>query len=438
MTLSANKQPLTAGDAGKLASCNEFHRLLESQLTRLDASNELAVLMVSLRRSDRLATLLQDAASIAASLQLTERIAAVLRPSDRFIMASEDECWLLLPGLASEQVALLAVHRLLDALRPPVVVFEHTVFVRPCIGVAFASRRREHDAFSASRLLRAADLAQQEARAEHMMFSVSDECAERDDLPAVPENALQSALQNNELTVVYQPKVELASKRAVSVEALVRWPIDHPHAMSATLIIETAERSGLIEPLTLHVFNTVLRQRQEWQRLGLKIDVWVNLSARMLAQRHLPQMLLQILQVWDTPPSAIGFEITESALIHDIDQTTETLFELQRMGFSLAIDDFGTGYSSLAYLRRFPIVELKIDRLFITNMIESRSDHQIVQSIIDLAHNFGLKVVAEGAELTATVPELQRMGCDLVQGFIYARPMPSEQLVGWWREFNRR
>ncbi|MGZ5817404.1 MAG: EAL domain-containing protein, partial [Burkholderiaceae bacterium] len=237
---------------------------------------------------------------------------------------------------------------------------------------------------------------------------------------------------NNSLTVVYQPKITLADGRPASVEALVRWPENDIHEVPTMSLVETAERCGLIESLTMHVLNTVLRERKIWLQHGMDVQVWINLSARLLAQENLPQMLKQVLQVWHVPTSAVGFEITESALIHDLEQTAEILYELQQLGFSLTIDDFGTGYSSLAYLRRFPISELKIDRIFVQGMTHSTPDYQIVKSIIELAHNFGLKVVAEGAEQEETLIELKKLKCDLAQGFIYAKPMATDALIAWW------
>jgi EAL domain-containing protein (putative c-di-GMP-specific phosphodiesterase class I) len=233
----------------------------------------------------------------------------------------------------------------------------------------------------------------------------------------------------------YQPKVALRERKVVSVEALVRWPFDHALQVETTMLIDTAERYGLIELLTMRVLNKVLAQYVAWKNDGLDILIWVNLSARLLSHEQLPQVLARALAIWGVPASSIGLEITESALIHDIEHTTNLLFELKAMGFHLSIDDFGTGYSSLAYLRRFPIDELKIDRMFIHGMTESIQDEQIVQSIIGLAHNFGLPVVAEGVEEERTLKALEELGCDQIQGYLFARPMPGDQLIAWCRDF---
>jgi predicted signal transduction protein with EAL and GGDEF domain len=418
---------------GECASLAAFYAAIEAALASCGESSSVALLVVSLRRSDRIAALLADHQSEQVTLQLLAHIKAILRSKDQFVLAGEDECWLLLPGLPSEALAILAAHRLLAALNPPLMVGKHTVFMRPCVGIACAPLHAQ----SAASLLRAADIAQQNARAANNLFSMAETAEGGGSIPADLPKALSTVLASNALKVVYQPKVDIRTMHVASVEALVRWPNDDAQFVPTDILIEAAERSGLIEPLTLHVLNTALREYAIWKNEGMEIRVWVNLSAKLLSQQQLPQRLSQVLSVWGLPSSVIGFEITESALIHDIEQTTEMLFELRRLGFHLSIDDFGTGYSSLAYLRRFPIDELKIDKIFVQGMAHSIQDKQIVQSIIDLAHNFGLSVVAEGVELPETLPELLALGCDQVQGFIYAKPMAADALLAWWREFNR-
>lgn len=414
-------------------STAEFYGAIVTALAGCGESSSVALLVVSLRRSDRIAALLADHHSNEMTGQLLARINAILRSKDQFVLVGEDECWLLLPGLSSEALAILAAHRLLAALNSPLIAGKHTVFMRPSIGIACAPLHAQ----SATSLLRAADIAQQNARAANDLFAMAEVEQGSSSIPADLPKALSHVLASNALQVVYQPKVDIKTQRVASVEALVRWPNDDAQVVPTAILIEAAERAGLIEPLTLYVLNTALREYAIWKSAGLDIRVWVNLSAKLLNQPQLPQRLSQVLSVWGVPSSAIGFEITESALIHDIEQTTELLFELRRLGFHLSIDDFGTGYSSLAYLRRFPIDELKIDRVFVQGMAHSIQDRQIVQSIIDLAHNFDLSVVAEGVELAETLPELLALGCDQVQGFIYAKPMPADALVAWWREFDR-
>lgn len=414
-------------------SLSDFLLALEQHTDSASEVNMVAVLVLSLHRSDRLSAILEPDYAQATRLALQDRIRPVLRDKDRLVFVSDNECWLLLPQLSSDALAILAVHRLLSALSTPLKTKSHTVFFSPCIGIACAPLH----AANARGLLRAADTAQKNAQLGNLQFLLAPYEA---DVSAAPEDLpreLEQVLDANRLEMRYQPKVELRSGSVASVEALVRWPTDHPRAVATPLLIEVAERCGMIELLTMRVFNKVLQEMVGWRQSGLTILVWINLSAKLLSLEHLPTILSRVLSIWNVPASSIGLEITESAFINDIEHTTNVLFELKELGFHLSIDDFGTGYSSLAYLPRFPIDELKIDRMFIHGMTESLQDRQIVQSIIGLAHNFGLQVVAEGVEQPGTLNELEILGCDQIQGFLFARPMPGDALIGWCQEFNR-
>jgi diguanylate cyclase len=160
----------------------------------------------------------------------------------------------------------------------------------------------------------------------------------------------------------------------------------------------------------------------------------VNLSTRTLVDQELPAVIAQSLRTWDVPASQLTLEITESSMIGDAEQSIEMLNRLKALGVDLSIDDFGTGYSSLAYLKRFPVDELKIDKMFVMGMMKDRGDRQIVRSVIDLAHNFDLRAVAEGVEDAATMDELKRLGCDIAQGFTISRAIPARELGPWLRE----
>ena len=396
------------------------------------AGRVVALLVISLHRSDRIACLLGEPGAAIVTQQLQQRVRAMMRPADRMVMVADDELWLLLPGLRVQAMAALAVSRLLANLEPVFMQDGRSMFIRPCIGMACAPANADQ----ADSLLRAADQARQLARSSHLTHATSTLLGTSGGVPDDIENALRRVLAANALTVAYQPKIDLHTGRVASVEALVRWPANDSQVVPTVLMVETAERAGLIGSLTNLVLNNVLRERSGWAQQGLDMQVWVNLSAQSLAQKELPATLLQSLEVWNVPSSAIGLEITESGLISDIEHTTGILQALRNVGFELAIDDFGTGYSSLAYLRRFPISELKIDRMFVHGMVNSPPDRQIVQSIIDLAHNFNLKVVAEGAEDLDTVAALKSLGCDVVQGYVYAKPMPAEHIPDWVRRFE--
>jgi EAL domain-containing protein (putative c-di-GMP-specific phosphodiesterase class I)/GGDEF domain-containing protein len=424
--------PLPALTA-ELASLSEFLARLECEISRADNGASVAILVLSLRRSDRINALMLPSHAQEARQLFSRRMQPILRDKDKFVFVSEDECWFILPQLASEALAILAVHRLLNELGKPFKVASQTIFFSPSIGIACAPLHGQ----SVVSLLRAADIAQKNAWRDNHQFVLARAIEEHGALPENLLSILEEVLDANRLEMRYQPKVALRERKVVSVEALVRWPADHALKVETTMLIDTAERYGLIELLTMRVLNQVLAQYVAWKNDGLEILVWVNLSARLLSHEQLPQVLARALAIWGVPASSIGLEITESALIHDIEHTTNLLFELKAMGFHLSIDDFGTGYSSLAYLRRFPIDELKIDRMFIHGMTESIQDEQIVQSIIGLAHNFGLPVVAEGVEEERTLKALEQLGCDQIQGYLFARPMPGDRLIAWCRDFHQ-
>ncbi len=413
---------------------SDFMHLVDVELSKANEQHVMALLIVSLQRSDRIQALLQTHYAQIVQQHFCECVHPSLRDKDRFVFATENECWFLLPNLSSEALAVLAVHRLLAALSSPLTIESQTIFFHPTIGIACAPLHAENS----YELVRIADQAKKNAQLNNLRFEMAqiqiDQRSRPDDLP----QAIKAVLDDNALEMRYQPKVDLRSHRIKSVEALVRWPVDHAQVLATNLLIDVAEQYGLIEQLTMQVFNKVLQEVSSWEKKGLHVVVWINLSARLLALPQLPKMLERCLNVWNMPASAIGLEVTESAFIHDIEHTTALLFELKRLGFRLSIDDFGTGYSSLAYLRRFPIDELKIDKLFVQGMSSSQQDKQIVQSIIDLAHNFSLSVVAEGVEHEETLNTLRQMGCDDIQGYYFAHPMRGEQLLGWCEEFHHR
>jgi EAL domain-containing protein (putative c-di-GMP-specific phosphodiesterase class I) len=414
------------------AALDGFLTQLDVEMESVDDNNRVAALIMSLHRSDRLVALLNSEYAETSRLAFIELLNPVLRDKDQFVFVGEDECWFFLPHLSSDALAILAAHRILTALSVPLKIASHTIFFNPNIGIACAPTHTQNSA----NLLRAAEMALKNAQANNLDFYIAEHHFNISATPADLPKALEEVLDANTLELRYQPKIDLRTRRVASVEALVRWPTEHAQTVETSLLIDVAERCGMIELLTMRVFNGVLQDMVVWRQSGVTILVWVNLSAKLLSLEHLPAILSRQLSIWNVPATSIGLEITESAFINDIEHTTNVLFELRELGFHLSIDDFGTGYSSLAYLRRFPIDELKIDRMFVHGMTESIQDRQIVQSIIGLAHNFGLQVVAEGVEEPATLAELEMLGCDQIQGFLFARPMPGNELIAWCNDFH--
>jgi len=243
---------------------------------------------------------------------------------------------------------------------------------------------------------------------------------------------LRYAIDHGELTLYYQPKIQMRTRRVIGVEALVRWKHPHRGMIPPDDFIPLAERSGLIRPLTQWVLSTALDQARKWEQAGFQLSVAVNLSARNLLDAQIPDHLTDLLRRTDVPPHRLELEITESTIMADPARALEVLTRLHGMGIPLAIDDFGTGYSSLGYLKRLPVSAVKVDKSFVRNMAADDNDAVIVRSTIELAHNLGLQVVAEGVETPYLWDRLAALGCDAAQGYHVSQPMPAEALNQWF------
>jgi EAL domain-containing protein (putative c-di-GMP-specific phosphodiesterase class I) len=247
---------------------------------------------------------------------------------------------------------------------------------------------------------------------------------------------LKHAIRNQELAIYIQPKVDAQSGRVTGGEALIRWHHPTRGMVPPDTFIPFAEQSGFIRTLSLWVVEESARVWRQLKAEGLEIRLSVNLSTRDLVDSDLPAKLLAIVERQQTPPYALILEVTESATMDDPQHARRTLCKLHDLGFRLSIDDFGTGYSSLAYLKDLPVDELKIDRSFVMNMEHNLGDAKIVRSTIDLAHNLGLKVVAEGLESPKAWKILAGLQCDQLQGYLISKPLPVAAFAAWARQWT--
>jgi len=239
---------------------------------------------------------------------------------------------------------------------------------------------------------------------------------------------LRRALDRREFSLHYQPKIDLTSGKPCGAEALLRW--NHPERgrVAPVEFIPVLEETGLIVPVGEWVLKRACEDLKHWQRIGApKMPVAVNLSARQFRQHDLEERIRSIVADAGIDPSLIELEITESQLMHDPDHAIKVLTALGDAGVRIAIDDFGTGYSSLAYLTRFPLASLKIDRSFVADVLEDEADATIVRTIVDMAHTLGFTVIAEGVELDSQAAFLRTLGCEQAQGFLFAKPMPADE-----------
>jgi EAL domain-containing protein (putative c-di-GMP-specific phosphodiesterase class I) len=242
---------------------------------------------------------------------------------------------------------------------------------------------------------------------------------------------LRRALASDEIVLHYQPKVDMRSGQICGVEALARWQHPQRGLLGPLDFIPLAEQAGLIEPLTVQVLAMAIEQHRIWRQNGLVLPVAVNLSTRCLLDPDLVETIDSLLRAAQMPPGMLTLEITESALLGDPAQTLAVLRRIRDLGVGVSIDDFGTGYSSMAYLHQMPITELKVDRSFVAQMSVAANNNAIVRAVLDLAHNLGLQVVAEGVEDEQTRDELIELGCRTSQGYLYSAPLPPAELTAW-------
>ncbi|MEO6421170.1 MAG: EAL domain-containing protein, partial [Candidatus Nitrotoga sp.] len=308
---------------------------------------------------------------------------------------------------------------------------DYPVMLRPHIGIAnFPELGRD-----AGQLLMYADIASDIAATNVQGYHVyQPEDRIKTETYSGLDIELGKAIKANELHVHYQPQINIQTGRCISIEALIRWTAPGQRVINPATLISIAENAGLIDTLTLWILNTALRHTAAFLKVGIDVGISVNLPPKLLEDKELPQLIQQALDIWDIPASSLTLEITESLIINDFESSLVMLSRLRELGIRLSIDDFGTGYSSLAYLKRFPVQELKIDILFIKNILKSREDKHLVHTIIELAKNFNLTTVAEGVEDQETADLLLDLGCDLVQGYLYSRALSETDFISWYHQ----
>ena len=359
--------------------------------------------------------------------QTGKRLQSLLRKCDTVARLESDEFALALPKAGAEHASTIAgkVHTVLE---PPFMLEGKAIDVGASVGVALFPDHGNDP----RTLIQRADVAMRQAKHEKSNFAVYDAGKDPYSLRRLTLfRDLHTAINNNELKLHFQPKLDLKSQRITGVEALARW--EHPvdGSISPGEFIPLAEQTGLIKSLTEWVLKEAVRQCQVWNKTGLDITVAVNLSTRNLQAPLLSDQVAELLSSENVAPENIILEITESAIMDNPERAYELLIRLNDMGIMLSIDDFGTGYSSLAYLKRLPVDELKIDQSFVKGMTTDENDIVIVRSTIDLAHNLGLKVTAEGVEDKATLDLLAELGCDRIQGFHLGYPLPAIGFDSW-------
>jgi diguanylate cyclase (GGDEF)-like protein len=365
--------------------------------------------------------------------ELAPRLRRAFRKQDLVARLGGDEFAVFMPG-ADADAAESAVQRLQDALHMPVEIEGISIELDASIGLAWYPAHGQ----DVDTLLQRSDVAMYCAKAAHhglVTYNPEDDNHTPARLALAAD--LRKALAGDELVLHYQPQVDLVLGHPVGAEGLVRW--QHPqHGLLGPLeFIEVAERTGLIKDLTHRVLKLGLRDLRSWQEQGRSLSLSLNISVRSLLDRQFPEEVGQLLSLYGIDGHALTLELTESSLMVDPEVARQTIARLSELGVSVAIDDFGTGYSSLAYLTDLPIGELKIDKSFVSALSSDARNAIVVRSTIELAHNLGLRTVAEGIEDAFTLERLRGLGCELAQGFFLSRPLPAAGLMLWWDDRTR-
>ena len=360
--------------------------------------------------------------------EIAVRLRNLLSPNDTLSRLGGDEFGLFLTRASDPSDVAAVARRVLDSLQQPFAIEGHLVEVSASIGIALYPTHGT----DARMLLRRADVAMyaaKEANVGYAFHNQEHESQTPDQLALVVE--MRSAMERDEFELYYQPKLHVNSGLMTRAEVLIRW--NHPKRglLAPGAFIPIAERTGLIKPMTDWIIDRMLKQCREWHDAGAPVHVAVNISAKSLQEQLLPVKFQAALDKWNMDPRFVKVEITESSIMADPAHALAITSMLQSMGVRLSLDDFGTGFSSLTNLRQLPIDELKIDKSFVMGMTASEADTTIVRTMIDLAHNLGKQVCAEGVEDELTWRRLGEMGCDLAQGYWISRPLPAGDFLAW-------
>jgi diguanylate cyclase (GGDEF)-like protein len=361
-------------------------------------------------------------------VEVARALRSAVRPSDVVTRLGGDEFAVLLRDLPSAQAAVLVARSIADTLQRPFTVDRVNLEVGVSIGVAVHPEQGDNLAT----LLRRADVAMYQAKREGddvRLYDAEGDPHDESQLDLLSQ--LRSAISTDQLRLHFQPKVALRAGRTVGFEALVRW--DHPQRglLPPADFLPLAERTALMRPLTDWVLREAIRQCADWRAQGWDVDVAVNIAPATLVDAELPTKITTLLAEAGLSGEALELEITETAVMVDPQRASDALRRLQAIGVGVSIDDFGAGYTALSYLKLLPVRRLKIDRGFVTHLLDDDKDEAVTRAVIQLGHDLGLTVVAEGVETAGVRQRLLELGCDEAQGYLMARPMESSAVLDW-------
>jgi diguanylate cyclase (GGDEF)-like protein len=365
-------------------------------------------------------------------IAMARRLESCIRESDMVARLGGDEFAILLDGIPNQNEAAKMARRIQEKLQSPFNLSGHEVFTTTSLGIALSSTGYDHP----ENMLRDADTAMYRAKAQgKACYEIFDKGMHTHAVYVLQmENDLRRAIDREELRVYYQPIVSLDSGQLAGFEALVRWQHPERGFINPSDFIPLAEDTGLIVPLGLWVLRRACEQLSQWQwqsAANRALFMSVNLSGKQVARPKLVSEIRQVLEETRIDPKYLKLEITESAVMENAETAVQLLRRLKALGVQLSIDDFGTGYSSLGYLHRFPVNTLKIDRSFVGRIGEAAENIEIVRTIVSLAENMGMEVVAEGVETLSQLAQLRKLNCQYGQGYLFSRPVDAESVSTW-------
>lgn len=406
---------------------------LTAATSRLDDASQLGIALVSCECVTSIDSILGYQAGDAFATQIAAMLQQALKPGDSVFRVSRHELVCLLHRVPSETHAVLAAYKILRTLSTSLCLDGYYFDATPFVGIALGTKTHSN----ADEISRQANIALVEAKQKKDRFVIYHAKFEKLRLQQFQlQSDLRAAISNNELQVYFQPKLDLHSGLIVSLEALVRWTHPTKGDIPPQDFIQLAESSGFISELTMRVMNLALSHYQELSEASDPLQISINISAKDLRENDFPAVVQSVLNAWSVPAASLMLELTETAVMEAEGMYDESFEGMKKLGVQLSIDDFGTGYSSMSRLRNLPVDELKIDMRFVQNMLTYASDEWIVKSLIKLAHDLGLKVVAEGVEDLDTLRQLQEFGCDLVQGYCVSPPLNAQETLAFLAEWR--
>ena len=431
-------------DANKQLEHQALHDTLTSLPNRALLYDRLRTILLSAQRSQELFALvaidldlfkeINDTLGHHAGDLVLQHVAKacgnILRDSDTVARMGGDEFMLLLPKVTDKEGAMLVAQRVLEAIREPLQIGERLIEVNASLGVALFPQHGEDELT----LITHSDAAMYEAKRQKLGVALYlVEMGEGKSEAVALKGELRRAINDGEMVLHFQPKIDINSSLINGVEALVRWQHPRLGLLYPDMFIALAELSGLIKPLTQEVLRLSMKQIREWDSQGYNFPIAVNISAINLQDKDFPESVAAMIAEYAVPSHRLELEVTETAIMTEPIVAIENIRKLSHLGIQMSIDDFGTGYSSMAYLQKLLVAKIKIDKSFVMEMGANENDEVIVRSTIELAHNLGLKAVAEGVETQAAWDKLRDLGCDSAQGYFMSKPLTAEHFLEWVR-----